>query len=170
MIREYKLKSARIENRPVFIFSVIFIVVLLMAICAVSVLLLNELNERRSTAPQAIPVLLIPSALPPALPPASPPAAMLANQFSTYIPIILSEQIWKVINIESLGYELDGQRYDLATFTRIDGQDTVQGYCINRGWDVPGIGTEYLLNAEGIFVPLSQSDVDPIQRFLRIQP
>ena len=132
-------------------------VVLLMAICAVSVLLINELNGPRSTAQQAIPALLIPTAL--------PPAAMQANQFSINLPVILSAQIWKVIKIESLGYELDGQSYDFATFTRIDGQDTLQGYCINRGWDVPEIGTEYLLNAEGIFVPLFQSDVHPIQRF-----
>jgi hypothetical protein len=64
---------------------------------------------------------------------------------------------------------LDGQHYDLATFTRLDDQNTQKGYCMNRGWDIPAIGAEYLLTAEGIFVPLYEPDANPIQRFLMIQ-
>jgi hypothetical protein len=100
---------------------------------------------------------------------------MPVNNFPIYLPVILvgsvsvSEQIWKVTNINNLGYELDGQRYDLATFQHIDSQDTAEAYCIDRGLDTPEIGTQYRLNAEGIFVPLDESNADPIQRFLKIQ-
>jgi len=105
------------------------------------------------------------------MPPAVMPTAMQVSYFSIRLPIVLSgsEQIWKVTNITSLGYELGDQRYDLATFTRIDSQDTVQGYCINRGWNVPEKGTEYLLTAGGIFVPLYEPEADPYQRFSMIQ-
>jgi hypothetical protein len=166
MLGENELKSDRIENGPFLILSVIFIVLLLAAICAVSVMLLNQLKEPRPTSQQDIALILIPTA--------SLPAAMPANQFSIRLPVILSGsvsvsgQIWKVTKIKSLGYELDGQHYDLATFTRLDSQDTVKAYCMNRGWDIPEVGTEYLLNAEGIFVPLYEPDTHPIQRFLMI--
>ena len=166
MLDENEPRSVRFENGPGLIFSVIFIVVLLAAICALSVMVLYELRVPRPTAQQDLPVLIPSAAL---------PDAMQANHFSISLPVILSGsvsvsgQIWKVTKIDSLGYKTGGQRSDLATFTRIDGQDIAQGYCINRGWDVPDIGTEYLINAEGIFVPLTQSDAHPIQQFLRIQ-
>jgi hypothetical protein len=86
---------------------------------------------------------------------------------SISVSVSVSEQIWKVTKIKILGYELDGQRYDVAIFKRVDSQDTVKAYCMNRGWDTPDIGTEYLLKAGGIFVPLYKSDAHPIQRFLR---
>lgn len=162
MLIEHQQKTVRIENRPVYILDVIFIVLLLVSICALSVMLLNELKKPRPTLQQDVPK-------------ESLTAAMPANHFSIYLPIIRSgsvsvtEQIWKVTKINNLGYELDGQRYDLATFTRTDGQDTAKGYCMNRGWDVPDIGTEYLLNAEGIFAPIYEVNTHPIQRFLKIQ-
>ena len=165
MLSENEPKSARIENAPVLTLGVIFLAVILVAICALSVMLLNQQKEPLPTPQQDKPVILIPTAMP-------------ANHFSTRLPIILSgygtvpitvsEQIWKVTKIKSLGYELDGQHYDLATFTRIDGQDTVKAYCMNPGWDIPDIGTEYLLNSGGIFVPLYEPDAHPIQRFLKI--
>ncbi len=161
MIVENKPKYVRIEREPGLILGVIFVVVLLLAICALGVMVLNELVKPRLTTQQNIPVLIAPAAK---------PDAMQANQFSTLLPVILSGsvsasgQIWKVTKIKSLGYELEGQHYDLATFSRIDGQDTVKGYCINRGWDIPDIGTEYLLNADGIFVPLYEPDTQPFQR------
>jgi hypothetical protein len=166
MIVENERKVVRIEREPGLILGVIVVVVLLVAICALSVMVLNELVKSRPIAQQDIPVLIAPAAK---------PDAMEANHFSTLLPVILSgsvsvsEQIWKVTKIKSLGYELDGQHYDLATFTRIDGQDTVKGYCMDRGWDIPDIGTEYLLNADGIFVPLYEPDTQPFQRFLKIQ-
>jgi len=165
MIRENELESVRNENRRVLILSGLFVAVLLVAICALSVMLLNQLKASYPTNQQDVTSILIPAAL--------PLAAMPADRFSISLPIILSgsvsEQIWKVTKIKLLGYELDGQHYDLATFTRIDGQDIAQGYCINRGWDVPDIGTEYLINAEGVFIPINQSDAHPIQGFLKIQ-
>ena len=69
----------------------------------------------------------------------------------------------------SSGYELAGQRYDLATFKHIDSQVTAEGYCIDRGLDIPDVGTEYLLNTEGIFVPLDSPAAHTTQRFLKIQ-
>lgn len=167
MIRENELESVRNENRRVLILSGLFVAVLLVAICALSVMLLNQLKASYPTNQQDVTSILIPAAL--------PPAAMPANGFLISLPVILSEsnslseQIWKVTKIKLLGYELDGQHYDLATFTRIDGQDIAQGYCINRGWDVPDIGIEYLINAEGVFIPINQSDAHPIQGFLKIQ-
>ena len=167
MLSEREPKSARIENWPVFILLVIFITVLLMAICVVGVMLLSEMKETRPTPQQDIPVLLL---LTETLP---TPTAMQANHYSISFPMIRSgsesEQIWKVTKIDNLGYELSGQRYDLATFTRINSQDTAQGYCINPGWDIPDIGTEYVLTAGGTFVPLQESEADPFQRFLKIQ-
>jgi hypothetical protein len=167
MLGENEPKSVRIEKGSVLILSVIFVAVLLVAICALSVMVLNQLKDPRAIAQPDNTVLLIPPTL--------LPAAMPADQFSISLPVILSGsvsvsgQIWKVTKIKKLGYESGGQHYDLATFTRIDGQDIVQGYCINRGWDVPDIGTEYSVNAEGIFVPLYEPDAHPIQRFLMIQ-
>jgi hypothetical protein len=161
MLSENEPNSARNENGPILILGVIFIAVILMTICALSVLLLNQQKEPRPTPQQDIPVIFIPTAMP--------------IHFIINLPVTLSgqlsvsEQIWKVTKIKSLGYELGGQRYDLATFTRIDGQETEQGYCINRGWDIPDIGTEYLLTAGGIFVPLYEPDTHPIQRFSKIQ-
>ena len=166
MLVKNEPNGVRIEREPGLIPAVIFVVVLLVAICALSVTVLNELTKPNQTVQQDIPGISPPKVL---------PDAIQANNFSIRLPVILSgsvsisEPIWKVIQIIGLGYELDGQHYDLATFTHIDGQDMAQGYCINRGWDIPDIGTEYLLNAEGIFVPLTQSDAHPIQRFLRIQ-
>jgi len=172
MLRENELESVRIVNRPFFVLSVIFIVLLLVSICAVSIMVLNQLKAPRPSTQQDTQVILSPGG---SLSMASLPAAMPANQYTIRLPVILSgsvsvsEQTWKVTKIKLLGYELDGQHYDLATFTRIDGQDTVKAYCINRGWDTPDIGAVYFLNAEGIFVPLHEIDSHPIQRFLEIQ-
>jgi hypothetical protein len=161
MIGENEPESARIENGPILILGVIFIAVIFMTICALSVFLLNQQKEPRPTPQPDLPVIFIPTAMP--------------IHFLLSLPVTLSgrvsvpEPIWKVTKIKNLGYQSGGQRYDLATFTRIDGQETAQGYCINRGWDIPDIGTEYLLNAQGIFVPLYESDTHPIQRFSKIQ-
>jgi hypothetical protein len=171
MLIENELESIRNENRLVFTLSVLFVAVLLVAICALSVMVLNQLKQLPPTAQQATPGLLMPTAGAPA----PQPLAMPANLFLVRLPVIqtgsvsLPEQIWRVSKIKNLGYELDGQRYDLATFTRPDSQNTLQGYCMNRGWDVPAIGAEYLLNAEGIFVPLYETGANPLQRFSMIQ-
>ncbi len=187
MLRKNEPKSTRVKNGLVLILGVLFIAVILIAICAWSVILLIQQMDPRPTPPQVRPVISAPTA--------SSPTAMPASHFLIHLPAILSgsgyvtvsdpsgsvpvtdlsgadsisEQIWEVTEINNLGYELDNQYYDLATFTRRDGQDTVTAYCINRGWDVPDIGAEYLLNEEGIFVPLHESDTHPLQRFLRIR-
>jgi len=168
MITENEPERAEEEISPAVTLAVIFIVLFLLTICAFGVKLLSQLMVSRQTTPQVVPVVDIPTNIPTDIPTAIP-----VNNFPIYLPIILSgsvsEQIWKVTNINRLGYELDGQRYDLATFQHIDSQDTAEAYCINRGWDIPEIGAEYWLNAEGIFVPLHESSADPIQRFLKIQ-
>jgi hypothetical protein len=133
---------------------------LIMAICILGVMLRSRQMKSRQTPTPDIPVFAVPSAMP-------------DNNFPIYFPIIqvgsVDVQIWKVINIMSSGYELAGQRYDVATFMRLDSQVTAQAYCIDRGLDIPDVGTEYLLNAEGIFVPLGSPAAHPIQRFLKIQ-
>jgi len=168
MITENEPERDEIENSPAFTLAVIFIVLFLLTICTLGVKLLSLLMVSRQTTTQVVPLVDIPTDIP-----TDVPTAMPVNNFPIYFPVILvesvsvSEQIWKVTNINNLGYELDGQRYDLATFQRIDSQDTAEAYCINRGWDTPAIGAEYWLNVEGIFTPLDNSH--PIQRFLRIQ-
>ncbi len=164
MWSENEPKFARNENRPILILGGIFVAVILVTICALSAMSLNLQKVPRGTPTQEI--LMVDIA-----------AAMPANDYSVRLPVILtgyvsvsvpasvSEQIWKVTKIRSLGYEMDGRRYDLAIFKRVDSEETVKAYCINRGWDVPDIGTEYVLTAEGIFVPLYERDAGPIQRF-----
>jgi len=172
MSSENEPRYTRDENLPVLLIGLLLIVGILVTACAISVLWFNRQKASQPTPQQEIPAIVIPTAV---MPPAALPTAMQVSYFSIRLPVVLSgsisgpEQIWKVTNIISLGYELSGQRYDLATFTRIDGQDTVQGYCINRGWNVPEKGTEYLLTAGGIFVPLYEPDADPYQRFSMIQ-
>jgi hypothetical protein len=169
MLSENELNSGRIENRPLLTLGVIFSLVILVTICAWSMIWFNRQKEPSPTPQQYIPVILIPTQF--------PATAMPADNFPIYLPNIPSdtgsvsgsEQIWKVTKIKNLGYKLGSQRYDLATFTRNDGQDTVKGYCINRGWPVPAVGTEYMLTADGTFVPLQESKAHPLQRFLLIQ-
>jgi hypothetical protein len=166
MFNEYAPKSGRIEDRSVFTLGVILMaIILVMMCCVLSFMLYTQLKEPSPTLLPDIPVKTIPT------------VAIPADPISMYLPVVLSgsepvsvpEQIWKVTNIIVQGYELDGHRYDLAAFTRIDGQATGQGYCINPGWDIPEPGTEYLLNEKGIFIPLYQSDAHPIQRFSKIR-
>lgn len=167
MLSENEAQSVRMRKGAVLILGVAVIVVILVSLCVWSVSLLTQKTVSRSAPLPSEPAIFLSTAMP-------------ANLFEVHLPLLsrsvsvtspdlprsAPEQIWEVTNVTNLGYEMDGQYYDLATFTRTDGQDTVIAYCINRGWNVPEIGTEYLLNAEGIFVPLYESDVDPIQRFL----
>jgi hypothetical protein len=168
MITENEPERDEIEKSPLFTLAFIFIVLAFLTICTLGVKLLSRLMVPRQTPTQVVPLAELPTVIPTDIPTVVP-----VNNYPIYLPIIssgsvsVSEQIWKVTNINSLGYELDGQRYDLATFQRVDSQDTAEAYCINRGWDIPEIGAEYWLNAEGIFTPLDNSH--PIQRFLRIQ-
>jgi hypothetical protein len=169
MLSENEPRSARYENWPSLLIGLLLILGILLTVCALSVLLLNRQKQPHSAPQPEIPVMLIPTA--------AMPKAMPVNYYSIRLPIVLSGsgsspvsvQIWKVTKIHTQGYELGGQRYDLATFTRIDGQDTVKGYCINPGWDIPDIGTEYLLTAGGTFVPLQEREAHPFQSFFKIQ-
>ncbi len=168
MTRAEIADQGRNENREVLIFGAIFIAIVLMTICVLSIVLLGP--QKKSQEAPAPKMLMI-----------ERPPAMQASRYLIRLPMVVSSsrsvvsqavvqsQIWKVSKIKILGYELDGQRYDQAVFKRLDSQDTIKAYCINRGWDTPDIGTEYLLNTDGIFVPLQESDADPLQRFLRIQ-
>ncbi len=162
MIGKNERKYVRIGNRPVYILDIVFIAFLLVAICVLSFMLYRILRTKEisQTPEQDLPEILIPSVVP-------------ADQYFTFLPNIssrsISVQIWIVKKINSLGYRSGGQRSDVAVFARSDGQEKAKGYCINRGWNVPDIGTEYLLDAEGIFIPLTQSDAHPIQRFMRFQ-
>jgi hypothetical protein len=150
------------DHKLVPILGLLFITVILVTMCILSAILITQQKEPLPTPQPAIPAVL---------PLTGPPA----NVYSTYLPLALSAPVseptynWKVTKIDNLGYELQGQRYDLAAFTRSDGQVTLQGYCINRGWDVPPLGTEYSLNADNIFVPLQEPEGNPLQRFARIQ-
>jgi hypothetical protein len=170
VITENEPEPAEKENSPAFTIAVIFIVLFLLTVCTLGVKLLSQLMVSRQTPTQVVPLAEMPTYIPIDLPTAAP-----VNIYPIYLPVIpvgsvsVSEQIWKVTNINSLGYELDGQRYDLATFRRIDSQDTAEAYCINRGWDIPEIGAEYWLNADGVFAPLHEPNADPIQRFLKIK-
>ena len=169
MLSENEPRSARYENWPSLLIGLLLILGILLTVCALSVLLLNRQKQPQSAPQPEIPVMLIPTA--------AMPKAMPVNYYSIRLPVILSgsgstsvsEQIWIVTNINNLGYELDGQRYDLAIFMRVDSQDTAEAYCIDRGLDAPDIGTQYRFNAEGIFIPLHEPNADPIQRFLKIK-
>jgi hypothetical protein len=169
MLSENEPRSARYENWPSLLIGLLLILGILLTVCALSVLLLNRQKQPQSAPQPEIPVMLIPTA--------AMPKAMPVNYYSIRLPVILSgsgstsvsEQIWIVTKIHTQGYELGGQQYDLATFTRLDGQDTVKGYCINPGWDIPDIGTEYLLTVGGTFVPLQEREAHPFQSFLKIQ-
>lgn len=197
MLSENEEKSIRMKKGAVLILGVVFIVVILVSLCVWGVLSLTQKKASQSMPLQSRSTLFVPAAMPanlfgvhlpllsrsvsvtlPGLPesvlvpelPVSAPAPELPVSVAAPDPSeSVSEQIWEVTNIINLGYELDGQYYDLATFTRADGKDTITAYCINPGWDVPEVGTEYLLNAEGIFVPLSESAAHPLQRFLEIR-
>ena len=156
--------QAEKEYGPAFFLAVIFIVLILITICVWAVMLLSRMMGPRQTPTPELPLVV---------PTTNIPTAMPIKYYSIYSPIILTgsanQQTWVVIRVKNLGYEMDGQRYDLATFKRINSQDTAKAYCINRGWDVPAVGTEYMLSTEGIFIPVSESYADPLQRFLRIK-
>jgi hypothetical protein len=170
MSNKYLSEWARNKNRAFSIFGLLFIAIVLLTICIMSNLLPGFRMELSETPTREMTIMDIPTAIP-------------ASHFSISLPVILSpsgsvsvmaetavqSQIWEVIKIRSLGYELDGQRYDVAVFRRIDSQDTVKAYCIDRGRDTPDLGTEYLRNPDGIFVPLQESEAHSFQRFLIIQ-
>jgi len=173
MSSENEPKPARILTGPVLFLVVLLVACLLVSACALSFWWLNLQKETSSNPQQDNTVMVLPTE--------SLLDTMPTDHYSIVLPMILSgpvsvsrsvpasEQVWIVTKIKYLKYELDGQRYDLATFRRVDNQDTSKGYCINRGWEVPEVGTEYLLTTEGIFVPVRESKDDPLQRFSKIQ-
>ncbi len=172
MLDAYEQKWIRDENRPFLILGLIFIAAALVMLCILSILFLSQ---RKASSPTAQPE--VPLVVPTAPQPTSAPV-----YFSqTRLPVILSGsgsapqsaqvtvQTWEVTKIKLLGHEIDGQHYDVATFRNVSTQETVKGYCINRGWETPAIGAEYTLNADGVFVPVRESVDDPLQRFQLIQ-
>jgi len=165
---EYAPEPAKNDNQSTLILAAIFLAIILLTTFVLVALLLNRGAKSRQTPTQEFPLTFIPTTTP--LP------TMPGNRPSIRLPVILSgpgtavsANTWKVTKIESLGYKSGGQRSDLATFKRIDNQDSAQGYCINQGWPTPKIGAEYSLNPQGIFVPLQEPKAHPIQRFQKIQ-
>lgn len=163
-------RFSRYENERGLILGVIGVVIILMTICALSILLLNQRKASLSKT-QEPPLLFATEPAPKAIPP---------SNYFVRLPVILTaggvvsapastEQIWRVTRVKYLGYEIGGRRYDMATFQRLDTQDTVKAYCINPGWDTPSIGADYLLKADGVFVPVYEPAADPLQRFLMIK-
>jgi hypothetical protein len=161
MLSEQEPGFPRREDWPAIILGMVLVSIFLGLIVTMIIMLLKPQEQPLPTPVQA-----------PAI------AALTATPtqfFLIRLPMISSESIpvpeqaWEVTNIENLGYELDGKRRDLATFERIGSQETVQAYCMNPGWDSPAIGAKYLLNQDGIFVPLNEIGAESLQRFSMIQ-
>ena len=171
MTYENEPGSARRETGPFFMLGVAFFLVILLTICcALGAALISRQRLPTPTLAEEMPVIIAPTV-------AVAPAITLIN-----LPLIMAEpesesgtggaggvEIWIVTKIKELGYEMGGQRYDLATFKRIDGLATVKAYCLNPGWNIPAVGTEYVLNADGVFVPVRDPAGYPLQRFAIIQ-
>jgi hypothetical protein len=172
MWSENEPRATKVGNGPFLAIGVMFVVLIIVASCVFSVISLKSQKEPRPTPTQEILMVSISAAMPAIYFSIRLPV-LLSGSVSVPVPVSVSasvsEQIWKVTKIKSLGYELDGRRSDLAIFKRVDSEDTVKAYCINRGWDTPDIGTEYLLNTEGIFVPLYDRADHSFQRFQMIQ-
>lgn len=174
MSSETEPGSRRILTGPVIVLVAFFFVFLFTSLCVLSVVFLYR---QRTTSP--VPQQVISDS---SVPAESPPEAMPNERYSAHLPVILSpsggveeqttviaaEQVWIVTKIKPLGYRSGKHRYDLATFRRVGDQVTAKGYCINPGWDVPRIGTQYHLNSDGTFTPLQDPQGDPYQRFMRI--
>jgi hypothetical protein len=150
------------QDRSVLIVWGIIILLLLLSVCAGSYILFARLRT-----PAATPTPAFPTSYLPATNLATPTPIM---KKLVRLPVVLSGQVpvWQVTKVKSLGYKIGNQRYDLATFTRLDNGSTAQGYCINRGWDVPKVGAPYLLTSQNIFVPLQERKPNTMQRFQKI--
>ena len=161
MLSQQEPSFPRREDWPAIILGMVLVSVFLGLIVTMIIMLLKPQKQPVPTPVQA-PAIAVPTATP-------------IQFFLIRLPMIssesvsVSEQAWEVTNIENLGYELDGKRRDLATFKRTGSQDTAQAYCMNPGWDTPVIGTKYLLNPDGIFVPLDETGTESLQRFSLIQ-
>lgn len=171
-VKKSEINQGRREIGPAFVLGVTLVVIVLLMTCALGGLLLRRLNTPRPTPTPEILSMLT-----------SLPTAIPVTIFEVHLPIIRSstdpnkslsiqsvtptEPVWKVSRVKRLGYNLNGKRYDVAIFRNVVTQDTARGYCIDQGLDVPEIGTEYLLNENGVFVPLDAPSGPPIQRFLR---
>jgi hypothetical protein len=168
MVSGNKPEQVRSEGGPLVVLGVIFITLLLLTICALVGSLLSQWRSGRQPPAQSVPVVPIPTAAP-------------IELFTIYLPMApsgggavtgpqtLPEDIWEVIEIRDLGFELNGQRYDLARFRRLGSQETVMAYCLDRGWNQPEIGARYVLGSSDIFVPLAETNGTPLQRFLMIR-
>jgi hypothetical protein len=153
---------AKKQDRTVLIAWGIIVGLLLLSVCAGSIFWFTRLRAPAQPTGPIFPIINLPT-LEPATP--TPITKKLVG-----LPLILSGEVpvWEVTRVKSLGYKMGNQRYDLATFTRTDNGSTAQGYCINRGWDVPKIGALYQLNVQNIFVPLQERKPNTMQRFQKI--
>lgn len=151
--------------------AAVFVTLLLCLICALTGSLLPGWIAGRPAPTPSIPVAAAPTATPTTLAPTAVPVLPPWPEVPTATQSgqILPGEVWEVIKIRELGYTLNGQRYDLARFRRLGGQDTLKGYCLDPGQSQPGIGTRYVLNERGIFVPLDGSYQASLQRFKLIQ-
>jgi hypothetical protein len=162
-------EPAKKDDRSILILGAIFLAIILLTVCVSAGLFVNRMNKSRQTPTPEFPVMYLPTA--------TSPGEMPGNQLTIHLPIIRSKaattaapnNVWIVTKIESLAYKSGSQRSDLATFKRIDNQESAQGYCIDRGLPTPKIGADYALNEKGIFIPLEEPKTHPIQRFQKIQ-
>lgn len=150
------------QDRSVLIVWGVILGLLLLTVCAGSFFWFTRLRAPAPTADPTFPAAYLPTVN---LTTPTPITKKLIR-----LPVVLSGQVpvWQVTKVKSLGYKIGSQRYDLATFMRQNNGATAQGYCLNRGWDVPKVGTQYLLNAENIFVPLQERKPNTMQRFQKI--
>jgi hypothetical protein len=166
---ENEPQPAKKQDRTVLIVWGIILGLLLLTVCAGSFFWYNRLRAPAPTPNPDYPAAYLPTANP------ATPTPITKNLIR--LPVVLSGEgstaeatpVWKVTQVKSLGYKVGGKRYDLATFVRLDGQVTAQGYCINPGWAVPKVGALYQLNAKNIFIPLEERKPNTLQRFARIE-
>lgn len=163
-------RTTRVVKDPLFLLGLVFFALVLVTICVLSFLSLRMPKNLSAAPTKGIISESVPAVLP-----VSSHAVRLPVVLSGVVPTpgyradSVSESIWKVVKIKKLGYEMDGRRYDVAVFKRLGSEETVKGYCINRGWDTPDVGAEYTLSTDGIFAPVSEDGANPLQRFQMIQ-
>lgn len=168
---EIRPQPAEKVKRATVVAWAIIIGVFLLTICAWGTRMLLRLTATSQAPSEELPAVNV---NPPAVNlPTLAPSVIIPTSAPTSVrlPVIQSTSapVWKVKKIKSLGYQLGNSRRELAIFIRSSDQVTVQGYCLNPGWDVPEIGAEYSLNDNDIFVPLHEAKPNTVQRFQRIK-
>lgn len=171
MVSQNQPEPTKNYEEPIVMVAAAFITLLLCLICALTGSLLPGWAASRPAPSPSVPVAIAPTATATRLEPTALPVLPPWPEFPTASPSgpFLPGEVWEVIKLRELGYELNGQRYDLARFRRLGGQETAKGYCLDAGRSQPGLGARYVLNERGIFVPLDDPYGAQLQRFLLIR-